>query len=149
VRDETPVNVIGRGTDDHGVVVPGSPHVVIVRTPAERLVWYRSLPARSKKALAARGVLGDYNGYLVRDDYAAWHQFDNQIAGVQQCVAHRFRHIQDVLDCHPTQQARAGTVRQVLRGAHAAVETTKAAGQDRLDSAVLTEFRARYDKAVT
>jgi hypothetical protein len=31
----------------------------------------------------------------------------------------------------------------VLREAHAAVETAKAAGQDRLDPAVLTEFRAR------
>ena len=31
---------------------------------------------------------------------------------MQQCVAHLFRHLQGVLDIHPTQQAWAGTVRE-------------------------------------
>ena len=47
------------------------PHVVTVRTPEERLVWYRALPARTTVALRDLGVLRDYRGYLVRDEYAA------------------------------------------------------------------------------
>ena len=146
--DETPVNIAHKDTDEHGQPVPGSPHVVTVRTPEQRLVWYRSLPARTKVALRNLGLLGNYTGYLVRDDYTAWHQFDNQLAGVQQCVAHLFRHLQDVLDIHPTQQGWAGTVRHILREAHTAVQAAHAAGQDHLDPALLADLRARYDKAV-
>ena len=117
--DETPVNVAHKDSDEHGTTVPGAPHVLTVRTPEERLVWYRALPARTKVALRNLGVLGDYAGYLVRDDYAGWHQFDKQVAGVQQCVAHLFRHLQGVLDLHPDHQAWAGTVRDVLhKGPH-------------------------------
>jgi transposase len=147
--DETPVNIARKDTDEHGQPVAGSPHVLTVRTPEERLVWYRALPARTKKALRTLGLFGsDFTGYLVRDDYTAWHQFDHQLAGVQQCVAHLFRHLQDVLDIHPTQQAWAGTVRHVLREAHTAVESAVAAGHDRLDADLLVDLRARYDKAV-
>jgi transposase len=146
--DETPVNVAGKEVDEQGVPVLGAPHVVCVRTPEERLVWYRALPARTKVALRDLGLLGEFTGYLVRDDYAAWHQFDNQVAGVQQCVAHLFRHLQGVLDLHPTQQAWAGTVREVLRQAHKAVETAQAAGADQVDPELLATLRARYDKAV-
>jgi hypothetical protein len=105
--DETPVNVAHTDTDEHGVPVPGSPHVVILRTPRSRLSWYRALPARTKKAPLALGLLstegapGGFTGYLVRDDYSAWHQFDSTLAGVQQCVAHLFRHLQGVVDLDP------------------------------------------------
>ncbi|MCA1851003.1 MAG: IS66 family transposase [Beggiatoa sp.] len=146
--DETPVNVAHQGTDERGAPVPGSPHVITVRTPEQRLVWYRALSARTKVALRTLGLLGGYTGYLVRDDYAAWHQFDNQVAGVQQCVAHLFRHLQGVLDLHPTQQGWASTVRDVLREAHTAVETATATGVDHLDPVLLAELRARYDQAV-
>ncbi len=86
--DETPTNVIHKNTDEHGELVPGSPHAVTVRTPDARLVWYAAMGSRSKTALAGLGVLEGYAGYLVRDDYAGWHQFDTQLAGVQQCAAH-------------------------------------------------------------
>ena len=146
--DETPVNVAHTDTDEHGEPVAGAPHVLTVRTPEQRLVWYRALPARTKVALRTLGLLSDYSGYLVRDDYAAWHQFDHQVAGVQQCVAHLFRHLQGVLDLHPTHQAWAGRVREVLREAHTAVEAAIAAGADHLDPTLLADLRARYDKAV-
>jgi hypothetical protein len=85
----------------------------------------------------------------VRDDYAGWHQFDEHAAGVQQCVAHLFRHLQGVLDLHPTQQTWAGKARDVLREAHTAVEAAKVATATELDPVSLTGLRARYDKAVT
>jgi len=147
--DETPVNIARKDTDEDGTEKPGAPHVVTVRTPEERLVWYRALPARTAVALRNLGVLGDYRGYIVRDDYAGWHQFDARAAGTQQCVAHLFRHLQGVLDLHPDQQAWAGATRDVLREAHGAVEVAKSAGVTELDPKLLGSLRARYDKAVT
>jgi hypothetical protein len=153
--DETPVNVARKDTDEHGQPVAGSPHVVILRTPEARLSWYRALPARTKKALRALGLLntdglpGGFAGYLVRDDYSAWYQFDSTLAGVQQCVAHLFRHLQGVVDLGPAVQAWAGKTREVLREAHTAVEAAVAAGKDQLDPELLAKLRARYDKHVT
>ncbi|MGI9062777.1 MAG: IS66 family transposase [Pseudonocardiaceae bacterium] len=64
--------------------------------------------SRSKTALAGLNVLEGYTGYLVRDDYVGWHQFDLQLAGVGQCAAHLIRHATCVLELHPTQQQWAG-----------------------------------------
>ena len=86
--DETPANVIRKDTDEHGETVPGAPHAVTLRTPDARLIWYAAMGSRSGPAIAGLGVLEGWHGYLVRDDYAAWHQFDAQLAGVQQCAAH-------------------------------------------------------------
>ena len=110
-------------------MVPGAPHVVTLRTPDARLVWLTVIGSRSKTAIKDLGVLDGYTGYLVRDDYAGWHQFDAKLAGVQQCVAHLFRHLHGVLDLHKDWQAWAEKVRQVLGEAGAAVERAKAAGR--------------------
>lgn len=153
--DETPVKVARTDLDEDGRPVPGSPHVVVLRTPHARLAWYRALPARTKEALRNLGLLntdklpGGFTGYLVRDDYSAWHQFDGTVAGVQQCVAHLFRHLQGVLDLDPVVQAWAGKTREVLREAQAAVQAAIVAGDDQLDPEVLAEFRGRYDKYIT
>jgi transposase len=96
-----------------------------VRTPDARLVYYAPIGSRSKTAIAVLGVLQGYTGYLVRDDYAGWHQFDTQLAGVQQCAAHLIRHATGVLEPHPTQQQWTGEVITVLREA-AAVTTAHA-----------------------
>jgi transposase len=131
--DETPVNIARTDLDEHGQPVPGSPHVVALRTPDERLVWLAVIASRSKQAIAELGVLDGYTGYLVRDDYAGWHQFDAHLAGVQQCAAHLFRHLQGVVDLHPDRQAWAAEVRQVLREAHAAVEQARVEHRQALD----------------
>jgi transposase len=86
--DETPANVITKDTDEHGETVPGAPHAVTIRTPDARLIWYAALGSRSGPAIAGPDVLDGWHGYLVRDDYAAWHQFDARLAGAQQCCAH-------------------------------------------------------------
>jgi transposase len=146
--DETPTNVIHKDTDAHGEPVPGSPHAVTVRTPDARLVWYVPIGSRSKIDIAGLGVLEGYTGYLVRDDYASWHQFDAQLAGVQQCVAHLIRHAKGVLELHPTQQKWAGQVITVLREANTAVTQATTDGHDQLDPQLLTDLRQRYDDAV-
>jgi hypothetical protein len=94
-------------------------------------------------------VLEGYAGYLVRDDYVGWHQFDPQLAGVQQCAAHLIRHAKGVLELHPTQQQWASHVIDVLREAAAAVADAHTDGRDRLDLQLLAELRTRYDQAVS
>lgn len=146
--DETPTNVVNTDTDEHGKPMAGSAYAVTVRTPDARLVWYAPIGSRSKTALAGLGVLDGYTGYLVRDDYAGYYQFDAQLAGVQQCAAHLIRHCKGVLELHPTHQYWAGEVITVLREAAAAVSTATT-NHDQLDAQLLTDLRARYDHAVT
>jgi len=146
--DETPVNIVHPDTSEDGEVVPGAPHVVTLRTLDERLVWLAVPGSRSKISIKDLGVLDGYAGYLVRDDYRGWHQFDAQLAGVQQCVAHLFRHLQGVLDLHKDQQNWAEKVRQVLRDAGTAVEQAKVGDRAALDPRLLDELRKRYDDAV-
>jgi transposase len=146
--DETPTNVIGKNTDAQGEPVAGSAHAVTVRTPDARLVWYAPIGSRSKAAIAALGVMEGYAGYLVRDDYAGWYQFDAQLAGVGQCAAHLIRHAKGVLELHSTQQQWAGEVITVLREAAAAVTEAITNHRDQLDPQLLAELRRRYDHAV-
>jgi transposase len=147
--DETPVNVLGNDLDEAtGEPVPGAPHAVTLRTPDARLIWYTAMPSRSKDSIADLGVLDDWHGFLVRDDYAGWHQFDPHLAGVQQCAAHLIRHCKGVLELHPDWQMWADTVIGVLREAAEAVEAARATGADQLDPQLLAELRQRYDKAV-
>jgi hypothetical protein len=146
--DETPTNVISKDTDDHGEPVAGSPHAVTVRTPDARLVWYAPIGSRSKTAIAALGVLQGYAGYLVRDDYAGWYQFDAQLAGVGQCAAHLIRHAKGILELHPIQQKWAGEVITVLREAATAVTEAITNERDHLDPQLLANLRQRYDHAV-
>ena len=146
--DETPANVIGKDTGPDGEAVPGAPHAVTIRTPDARLIWYAALGSRSSAAIAGLGVLDGWHGYLVRDDYAGWHQFDAQLAGVQQCAAHLIRHCKGVLELHPQWQAWAGQVRDILREAAATVQAASNDGKTQLDPALLAGLRARYDDQV-
>jgi hypothetical protein len=145
--DETPVNVI-RNAGPDGTVLPGSPHVVTIRAPDERLIWYGAAHSRSSQAIKTLGVLDGFAGILVRDDYAGWAQFDGQLAGVQQCCAHIFRHLKGIHELHPQWQRWADQARQVLKEANAAVQAALAGGRSALDPDLLAGLRARYDDAV-
>jgi hypothetical protein len=147
--DESPVNVLSNDLDEAtGEQVTGAPHAVTLRTPDARLIWYTGMTSRAKTSIADLGVLEDWHGYLVRDDYAGWHQFDPHLAGVQQCAAHIIRHCKGVLELHPDWQKWAAQVITVLRQTAAAVEQARATGADELDPDLLADLRARYDKAV-
>lgn len=146
--DETPANVITKDTGPDGETVPGAPHAVTLRTPDARLIWYAAMGSRSGPAIAGLGVLEGWHGYLVRDDYAAWHQFDARLAGVQQCAAHLIRHLKGVLELHPQWQAWAGHVRDILREAAAAVQAARSGKKTELDPGLLADLRARYDEQV-
>jgi transposase len=147
--DESPVNVLENDLDETtGEAVPGAPHAVTLRTPDARLIWYAGMTSRAKTSIADLDVLTDWHGYLVRDDYAGWHQFDAHVAGVQQCCAHIIRHCKGVLELHSDWQKWAAQVITALRATAQAVERARAAGADELDPELLAELRERYDKAV-
>jgi transposase len=146
--DETPVNIAFKDTDEDGQPVPGAEHVITIRTPDERLVLLEATSSRSKDAIKAVGVLEDWRGYFVRDDYKGWYQFDEHLAGIGLCGAHLIRSLQGVLDLHPQWQAWAGQVQQILREAGTAVHAAKAGNADHLDPDLLADLRERYDRAV-
>jgi hypothetical protein len=145
--DETPANLIRNARGD-GQVLAGSPHVVTIRAPDQRLIWSGAARSRSAAAIKGLGVMDGYGGILVRDDYAGWAQFDAQLAGVQQCCQHIFRHLKGVHELHPDWQRRAEKVRQVLKEASAAGRAALASGRDAVDADLLAGLRERYDQEV-
>jgi transposase len=147
--DETPVNVLRKDLDPAtGQPESGAEHVVTLRTPDARLICYAATGSRSSQALAGLGVLEGYAGYLVRDDYRGWEQFDAQLAGVQQCCQHLLRALKAVHELHPSWQQWADDVRVVLKQAHRAVTAAIVDGHTELDPEALAQLRRRYDKAV-
>jgi len=54
--NETPVNVARKDLDGNGDPAGGSEHVITIRTPGERLIWYAATGSRSKEAIKALGV---------------------------------------------------------------------------------------------
>jgi transposase len=92
-------------------------------------------------------VFDAWGGILVRDDYAGWHQFDAQLAGVQQCGAHLIRHLQGVLDLDPRVQQWAGQVQKALRDAARLVEGANTTGVG-IDAKALAHAGRRYDQGV-
>lgn len=146
--DESPVNVLTPELDpDTGAVVPGSAQVMVIRTPAERLVWLNALASRRADGITA--LLAFFTGFLIVDGYSAYQQLSSKLAGIQQCCQHVIRRCRAVTKLGPGgAQAWAGKVIGVLREAHRAVEEARAAGRRSLDPDQLKQLRDRYDKAV-
>ena len=69
--DESPVEVVtpGQGPET-GEPVPGAPHVMVLRTPDERLVWLTALDSRRHDEVTAS--LRTFTGYLIVDGYLAY-----------------------------------------------------------------------------
>lgn len=146
--DESPVNVLAPDTDpDTGQVVPGAAQVMVIRTPAERLIWLRALASRRAEGITA--LLAFFTGFLIVDGYSAYQQLSGQLAGIQQCCQHVIRRCRAVAKLGPGGlQSWATDIIIVLRQAHQAVEDAKARGQPALDADLLAGLRQRYDAAV-
>jgi transposase len=151
--DESPVQVVTGATDpDTGQPVPGSPHVLAIRTPDERLAWLGGLTSRSYDTVTA--ALRTFAGHLIVDGYGAYQRLitgvDTVLAGIQQCVQHVMRRCRGVAKLGPgtLQSHWTGQVTDALTTAHTAIQDAKAAQQDALDPDLLAQLRDRYDKAV-
>ena len=162
--DESPVEVVTPAKDkDTGQPVPGAPHVMVLRTPDERLVLLTALDSRRHDEVIAS--LKTFTGYLIVDGYLAYqkllpctcdHDHAKQecrpglLAGLQQCCQHITRRCRSVAKLGPgTLQSWAAKVIKILGKAHEHAEGARARGGTALDPQVLAGLRAEYDKAVT
>ncbi|HEX9356666.1 MAG TPA: hypothetical protein VF933_22980 [Streptosporangiaceae bacterium] len=73
--------------EDGGKTASGAPHVLVIRTPGERLTWLRALGSRRGEDVTA-GVPALFTGFLITDGYRAYQQLLPRLAGVQQCCQH-------------------------------------------------------------
>jgi transposase len=151
--DESPVQVVAPAIDpDTAAPVPGSPHVMVIRTPDERLVWLSGLTSRGYETVIA--ALRTFTGHLIVDGYGAYQRLLSGagavLAGIQQCVQHIMRRCRGVAKLGPgtLQSAWTGEVTSTLADAHTEVQAAKAAGRTALDPDRLAQLRGRYDKAI-
>ena len=175
--DESPVEVVTPAKDpDTGQPVPGAPHVLVLRTPDERLVRLTAADSRRHEDVLAS--LRTFTGYLIVDGYGAYQrllpdpaadpgdgsgdtvggQVDQTVgeaaptgllAGIQQCCQHITRRCKQVTKLGPgSLQSWAAKIITVLGEAHDQVGAAKADGHTTLDPKVLADLRARYDDAV-
>ena len=151
--DESPVQVVTPAVDpDTGLPLPGSPHVLAIRTPDERLAWLAGLTSRSYDTVTA--ALRTFAGHLIVDGYGAYQRLltsvDTVLTGIQQCVQHVLRRCRAVAKLGPgtLQSHWTGEVTDALTKAHTAVQDAKADQRNTLDPDLLAELRDRYDTAV-
>jgi hypothetical protein len=125
----------------------GAAHLLVVNS-IDCNRWYTPMTSRSGKSINDVSP-GWVHRFLVRDGYTGYQQFEDTLAGVQQCCVHIIRRLKRVVALGPGGvQKWAGDMIKVLRELHDAVEAARAGGATGLDPQVETEFRARYDKAV-
>ena len=161
--DETPVNVLDKNVtalepaagedgqdkdpEEKEKPAPGSPHVLITRTPDGRLTFLQAIGSRRKGSVAA-AVPPGFTGCLITDGYTGYQHLLTRLAGIQQCAQHVIRRCRAVTKLGPGGlQNWAADVIAVLRDAHAAVEEARARGSTALDQQVLDDLLERYDTA--
>jgi transposase len=150
--DETPAPLATAATSAEGC---GNPHVYTVRTlrgwtgGGSDLIWYGAAGNRTKAAIAGFGILDGFAGVLVRDDYGGYLSYDAGLAGVQQCLAHLYRYLDDAYAIDPVSQVWTRQAGDALRAAAAAVRAAHAGGQASLAPELLNKLRHSYDQAVT
>jgi transposase len=149
--DETPAPLATAATSTEGC---GNPHVFTVRTlrgwtgGGPDLIWYGAAGNRTKASITGFGILDGYRGVLVRDDYGGYLSYDAGLAGVQQCLAHLYRYLDDACATDPVSQAWTRQAGDALRAAAAAVRAARGARQASLDPDLLARLRHSYDQAV-
>ena len=149
--DETPARLATAAASEQDC---GNPHVCTVRTMhaytggGPDLIWYGAAGNRTKAAITGFGILDGYRGVLVRDDYGGYLSYDAGLAGVQQCLAHLYRYLDDACATGPESQAWTRQAGDALREAAAAVRAARAANRASLRPALLARLRHRYDQAV-
>ena len=130
--DESPAPLTTEATGQEDC---GNPHVYTVRTMraytggGADLVWYGAAGNCTKPSITGFGILDGFRGVLVRDDYGGYLSYDTQLAGVQQCLAHLYRYLDDACATGPAAQVWTGQAGDALREAATAVRTARNAGR--------------------
>jgi transposase len=111
------------------------------------LVWFGAAGTRTKKEITAFGILDNYTGVLVREDFGGYVSYDDDLDGVQQCLSHMLRHLQDLTDIDPDTQAWSIQAADALRLAIHAV-TTARRNEIPLDTDQIATAGKKYDQAL-
>jgi transposase len=149
--DETPAPLTEAASSEPDCY---NPHVYTVRTMGAYtrggadLVWYGAAGDRTKASISGFGILDGFRGVLVRDDFGGYVSYDADLAGVQQCLAHLLRYLDDAHAIDTDVQAWARQVADALRLAIHEVNTARVADRTAVDSELLTRLRRRYDQGV-
>jgi transposase len=144
--DETPAPLTTAATGTEG---RANPHVYTVRTlrgwagGGPDLIWYGAAGNRTKAAITGFAILDGYAGILVRDDYGGYLSYDAHLAGVQQCLAHLYRYLDDAYAIDPVSQVWTRQAGDALRDASAAVRAARAGGHASLDPGLLGRAAAQ------
>jgi hypothetical protein len=154
--DETPAPITPTGAAAEAAKTGAdisNPQVFTVRTlhgdtgGGGDLVWFGAAGTRTKKEITAFGILDNYTGVLVRDDFGGYVSYDEDLEGVQQCLSHMLRHLQDVIDIDPFTQAWAVQAADALRLAIHAFNQARRKGLA-LDTDAIAKTRTKFDQAV-
>ena len=70
--------------------------------------------SESRKTDKTEELFKDYNGYLVCDKYAGYDKFEDQLKGIQRCMAHARRYFFDVLKGLKPNEAKSSKARLVV-----------------------------------
>src|SRR5664280_1488636 len=149
--DETPAPLTEAATAEDDC---HNPHVYTVRTMcaytsgAPDLVWFGAAGDRTKTSISAFGILDEFRGILVRDDFGGYVSYDTDLAGVQQCLSHLLRYLDDAYAIDLVAQAWARQVADALRKVIHEVNTARTAGRTSLDPDLLARLRRLYDQGV-
>jgi transposase len=150
--DETPAPLTDRAMAT-GEQDCANPHVFTVRTMCTYtgggadLVWYGAAGTRRKSAISGFGILDEFRGVLVRDDFGGYLSYDRHLAGVQQCVAHLLRYLDDAHDIDPVAQVWTVQVGDALRTAIHTVNTARR-NDSGIDPDLIARLRRSYDAGV-
>ena len=163
--DETPAPLTASGAQAEAARTGqniSNPHVFTVRTlhaytratfdvaPGDLprdLIWFGAAGTRTKKEITAFGILDDYAGVLVRDDFGGYLSYDDDLEGVQQCLSHMLRHLQDVTDIDPHTQVWTVQAADALRVAIHAFNLARRDGTA-IDPDHIATARKKFDQAV-
>lgn len=154
--DETPAPLTPSGASSEAAQTGediSNPHVFTVRTlcgytsGGPDLVWFGAGGTRTKKVITAFGILDNYTGVLVRDDFGGYVSYDDDLDGVQQCLSHMLRHLQDVSDIDAGTQVWSGQAADALRLAIHAFNLTRREDVP-LDTDEIAAARKKFDQAV-
>jgi transposase len=149
--DETPAPLTDAASSEPDC---HNPHVYTVRTMdsctrgGADLVWYGAAGDRTKTSISGFGILDDFRGVLVRDDFGGYLSYDTSLAGVQQCLAHLIRYLDDAYAIDTDAQAWARQAADALRVAIHEVNTARAANRTAVDAELLDRLRRRFDQGV-
>jgi transposase len=154
--DETPAPLTPSGVSSESAETGediSNPHVFTVRTLCSYtgggpdLVWFGAGGTRTKKVITAFAILDNYTGVLVRDDFGGYVSYDDDLDGVQQCLSHMLRHLQDVSDIDPHTQAWSVQAADALRLAIHAFNLSRRKDVP-IDTKEIAAARKKFDQAV-